>query len=385
MSYLELLNRDTFPFIVNEGFTDAYPATTPLVMTANEVDRLNTAAATSWRFMNTAARAVVNDKRVANALVGPKLARLLADRPLVSRFARLDFVQTLDGDFKLIEVNADTPSGVVEAYYANAVACAAGGLVDVNAGQGWRVHRLFRGYTSPAFAASAVHVEDMATARYVQFMNGTGKAVGLDAIRVNNDRVGLVDDGEFHQVDALYLLHPKEWLINDVDHDGFATGERLLELAAAGVVDLINPLEAIVLQHKGLMALVHETRGAGWVDRAEVEHYLPASTMGAMTEKHVRKPVLGREGGGVSVHAADATLLGGELGAGPLLSQAFVDSRRVSVDTTGGQRSGWLTFSKFIVDGEVDATYVRFNTGVVCDNHAYWLPVGLKRKKTSLH
>ena len=54
----------------------------------------------------------------------PKLTPFIADddSEYVTNIARLDFVKAKDGTYKVVEINADTPCAMPEAFYGNAVA-----------------------------------------------------------------------------------------------------------------------------------------------------------------------------------------------------------------------------------------------------------------------
>lgn len=52
---------------------------------------------------------------------------------LISRYARFDFAVAGDGTIKLLELNADTPTGYVEASIATPWICAEAGIGNANA------------------------------------------------------------------------------------------------------------------------------------------------------------------------------------------------------------------------------------------------------------
>lgn len=363
---LSIFNPSVFPFVHYDGYPDGYPTTSTLAMTSADVAQLDAVAAESWRTMTELTSTIADDQLAVATMLGDKFAGLISSQPANSQpsvIARLDFLKTLDGEFKLIEVNADTPTAIIESFYGNRVACESLGLTDVNAGYVDHLRSVLRRFEGPvAFAAERAYPEEFATAKFLANLAGSDLVVDLADVRVFDDHVGVRLNGEVKPVKSLYLLHPKEWLVSDVDVHGYPTGRKLLELSASGRVNLINPNQALLMQHKGLLAIAS----------AVAPHLTPLTRIHPLDRRQVRKPVFGREGFGVTIHPA-----GDVTGDGVAVYQEFLPTAKVDVETELDRRSGWLTYSKFVIDGKVSATYVRFSPDLICALDAYWVPVNL--------
>src|SRR5665647_2779773 len=91
-----------------------------------------------WLIFDLAARFVMGKHDLYEQLSIPEvlwdgLDQLEANpSPYISRYARFDFSVTLEGQIKLLELNADTPTGYVEASVATPWICQQYGLYSPN-------------------------------------------------------------------------------------------------------------------------------------------------------------------------------------------------------------------------------------------------------------
>ncbi|MFD2170361.1 glutathionylspermidine synthase family protein [Tumebacillus lipolyticus] len=330
-----------------------------------------------------------------------RAVRLEMPVPHATVVGRFDFAPTAQG-LKMLELNADTPTGIVEAFYANGKVCEHYGAQDPNEGMVEQLTRAFQGVTSAYaeqglpceqiwFSALDWHEEDAGTTRYLLAASGLpGRFVALADLRVNEDRLYALDGEEMVPVDVLYRLHALEKLVEDRDVDGYPTGEHLLSLIADRQVAIINPPSGFLAQTKALQALIWSLHETGQfftaeehelIERYIIPTYLENRFLGQ--KPHVAKPIFGREGGAVTLYAADGTPIeqdGEEFyWEQPMIYQELVELEQVEVETLQGAYRGHLLYGSFWIGGEASAVWARAG-GRITGNLSYFLPVAIEAK-----
>ncbi|TCP57597.1 glutathionylspermidine synthase [Tumebacillus sp. BK434] len=319
--------------------------------------------------------------------------------PHATVVGRFDFAPTKDG-LKMLELNADTPTGIVEAFHVNGRVCAHYGAQDPNAGAAEQFAAAFgevmAAYAREGrpteriwFAALDWHEEDAGTTKYLLEKSGlAGKFVALADLRVLDDVLYVLEGEEMVPVDVWYRLHALEKLVEDRDEDGYPTGEHVLRLIAEGRVAIINPPSGFLAQTKALQALIWNLHEQGQFFTAE-EHaaiakymlptYLENRFLGQ--KAFVAKPIFGREGGAVSLFAADGQPIeqdGEEFyWEQPMIYQELVEMETVEVETLKGPYRGHLLWGSFWIGGRASAINARIG-GRITGNLSYFLPVGIK-------
>ena len=114
---------------------------------------LEEAAALLWAMLDKTVRYIHRNHYIYSLIgIPPVLWQMLDECPLpeeglISRYARFDFAIAHDGSIKLLELNADTPTGYVEASIATPWMCAQAGIFSPNermqelVAQAWGVER----------------------------------------------------------------------------------------------------------------------------------------------------------------------------------------------------------------------------------------------------
>ncbi|WP_409343486.1 glutathionylspermidine synthase family protein [Paenibacillus sp. MBLB4367] len=313
---------------------------------------------------------------------------------------RFDLACTKDG-VKMLEFNSDTPTGIVEAYYVNGEVCRYYGLSDPNEGMDDHLRRALReavdaygreGYATDRVVFSALdwHEEDASTTRYLLERYGLPASfVPLSELRVFEDRLHvLMEDGRHEPIDVLYRLHAIEKLAEDADTDGYPTGAHALDLIARGRLATINPPSAFLAQTKSLQALIwtlHEDRE--FFTEAEhraIERYmLPTYLENRFEGKaaYVSKPILGREGGGVTLFGPDGETIArdGEefYWEQPMVYQQLVELETLRVETVSGPYEGKLLWGQFLIGGKPSAVVARVG-GAITGNLSCYVPVSVE-------
>lgn len=318
---------------------------------------------------------------------------------LLTGIGRFDFAAT-DQGLKMLEFNSDTPTGIVEAYYVNEYICRRLGIVNPNQGMDSHIAAAFKkmisvyeenGYKTENLYFSSLewHVEDAGTTRYLLSQSGyEGRFIPLKDLRVNDEGLYADMNGTLHPVDVLYRLHALEIMAEEKDGEGFPSGALLLDLAARGKVAFINPPSAFLVQSKGVQALIWSLHQSGlfftreehqWIEQYVLPTYFENVFLGK--EPYVKKPVFGREGGGVAFFDRDGMKqegeTGGVYGTQPMVYQKAVELPGIQVETTKGLFAGRLLWGSFVMGGIPSAMVARVG-GRITNNGSYYLPVGLK-------
>ncbi|AZN43836.1 glutathionylspermidine synthase family protein [Paenibacillus albus] len=217
---------------------------------------------------------------------------------LISRYARFDFAISNEGAIKLLELNADTPTGYVEASIATPWLCKEAGIASPNAGMAQRVAEAW-GFERPEVAACVgygEHMEDSGTIEALVKHSGLQMRC-VDCLELWVDE-GVLKDGEGRMIRSLFALYPKEWMAVD---EG---GEALAYAIESGNLTIYNGIHSILLQSKGLLATVWGLYELGLVfdekEREAISRYmLPAYNNPVFEGSFVSKSMFGREGGSV--------------------------------------------------------------------------------------
>ncbi|MCZ8520177.1 MULTISPECIES: glutathionylspermidine synthase family protein [Paenibacillus] len=329
--------------------------------------------------------------------------RLRFDESIATLIGRFDFAHT-PGGLKMLEFNSDTPTGIVEAFHVNGRICEACGAQDPNEGCAaqlpdafGRMLDLYReaGYPQESIVFSALdwHEEDAGTTKYLLAHSGLQGArfVPLGDLRVQGDRLWAESPGgeapaERVPVDVLYRLHALEKLAEDRDTDGYPTGEHVLRLIAEGKLAVVNPPSGFAAQTKALQALIWNLYEAGEFytqeERETISRYMLPTYLEpifAGDESYVVKPILGREGSGVTIYEKGAAAEASgeeEYAHQPMVYQQYAELPRVEVETLSGPYRGSLLWGCFLIDGQGSAVVARVG-GRITGNLSYYLPCAL--------
>lgn len=267
-----------------------------------------------WRIFDKTARFVTGRRDLYAALSIPEvlwdgLDSLTPNSSgVMSRYARFDFSVSHDGRMKLLELNADTPTGYVEASVVTPWMCDQYGMSTPNTAMAGLVREAWAA-EAPDYAACIAygsHIEDSGTVDMLARHSGRDiRCVDCLDLWVDN---GTLRHRDGSVIDRIFALYPKEWMAVD---DG---GEALAYAIESGHVQIMNPLHAIILQSKGLQAVIwglHEL-GAPFYSKAEHEaieaYMLPTYNSPVFEGGYVSKSMFGREGGSVKLFGK-----GGEL------------------------------------------------------------------------
>lgn len=322
--------------------------------------------------------------------------------PLFSYIARMDLVVSDKGeDIKILEINCDTPTGIVEAAVANEILCGYFGVSSPNrVTQG--VEEAFRkikaDYGIPEeetvfFLSYDWHEEDRQTTEFLRSHSGFANAqyLAVKDLRVSEQGV-YTSDGE--PVRYLYRLYPLEYFSGDRGPNGEPIGDLFLKHVAEGRVKIINPPSAFLGQCKATMAVIwalHEHRHPLFTaEEHEIieQHFLPTyMTPDALKAPYVRKPVWGREGGGVSIIWEDGGVIEDRTPyyyQQPKVYQKYIEMPTITIQTWEGPYTGFLLVGSFLLGGVPAGVFLRVGEKIT-GNLSIFLPVTVDGRNWTSH
>ncbi|MDX2293756.1 MULTISPECIES: glutathionylspermidine synthase family protein [Streptomyces] len=323
-----------------------------------------------------AAAHIVERNRFADlGITDPRVAERVAESwrrraELPSLYARFDLVYDGTGPAKMLEYNADTPTSLVEAASpqwfwmeerfpgADQWNSLHERLVDA-----WKRQAplLPPGPVHFAHSESDELGEDLMT---VAYLRETAEQAGLATEALSVERIGwdrlsrrFVDE-KLRFIRSCFKLYPWEWLVTD------RFGKHVLSTldngGGSGTTCWIEPAWKMLLSNKALLAVL-------WELYPGHPNLLPAYLDGprelATTTGWAAKPLLGREGAGVTLH---------EPGSEPLVrDEPCCYQGLAPLPDFDGNRT---LLGAWVVEDEAAGLGIRESAGPVTDEYARFLP-----------
>lgn len=189
-----------------------------VVMNGETYRELEEASSRLWGVLDKTVR-YVHKRRDLYELIGiPQILWdmlddcLIPGQGLISRYARFDYAVGHDGSIKLYELNADTPTGYVEASIATPWLCGEAGISTPNGRMkelvkaAWAVERP----DTAACVAYGSHLEDSGTIEALVKHSGL-PVTCVDCLDLWIDE-GIVKDATGREIKRMFALYPKEWM-----------------------------------------------------------------------------------------------------------------------------------------------------------------------------
>ncbi|MFJ4687692.1 glutathionylspermidine synthase family protein [Streptomyces sp. NPDC088789] len=327
--------------------------------------------------LEAAAHIVAADRFADLGITDPRVVAAVAEAwrrrsELPSVYGRFDLRHDGRGPAKLLEYNADTPTSLVEAASpqwfwmeerfpgADQWNSLHERLVDA-----WRRQSALLPPGGPLYFAHSSADEAGEDLMTVAYLKETAEQAGLatDWIAMEDigwDRLsGRFVDRRLRFMRSVFKLYPWEWLVTD----RFA-GQVLDTLdngGGTGTTLWIEPAWKMLLSNKALLAVL-------WELYPGHPHLLPAYLDGprelATGPGYVTKPLLGREGAGVTVHET------GTPPAPPPEEPCCYQELAPLPDFDGNR----VVLGAWVVDGEAAGLGIRESAGLVTDGYARFLP-----------
>jgi len=331
----------------------------------DEIDRLEAATEELHRLCLAAAGHVIAERRFRELAIPEACADYVIEswrgnEP--SLFGRFDLSWDGEGDPKLLEYNADTPTSLIEAAVAQwnwqqEVKPEDDQFNSLHEKliERWRaIARTLPSRSAVYFACVKDNEEDLGN---VEYLRDTALQAGLDARFIHVEALGW-DAGARTFVDlagepiaALFKLYPWEWMVRE------AFGAHLLE----SDLRVIEPPWKMILSNKGILPIL-------WELFPGHPNLLPAYfEPGRIAGDHVQKPLYSREGANVTVHAASGTRHAvGTYGAEGYIYQAYAP-----VPDLGG---GYVVIGSWIVGEAAAGMGLREDRSPITRNTSRFMP-----------
>ncbi|WP_226667968.1 glutathionylspermidine synthase family protein [Metabacillus litoralis] len=326
--------------------------------------------------------------------------------PVETIIARVDLVQTSEG-LKVLELNSDTPTFEKEVFHVNGHLCREFGAIDPNDGLvnivgkemrkalGEALHRTkCNGHPHIVFTSHDQNEEDKLTTQFLmETSNVSAKYVPLHKLSIKKDE-GLYDD-QGNKIDVLYRqTYPLEHLVEDVsDETEEQIGVQLIELVYSNKLIMLNPISAFLLQSKAVQAVIWGMKEVDssyftveekqWINDYFLPTYLEEDVFLDEGWKYVKKPSFGREGDTVSIYHGTKKLLEDRNHSyehSLPVYQKYVDLPSKDIRTVNGIKEAKILIGSFLINGKACGIGLRAGSQIT-DNHAYFLPVGIKQER----
>ncbi|MEU0951971.1 glutathionylspermidine synthase family protein [Streptomyces niveus] len=346
------------------------------VFSLPEVEALEVVVEELHAMCLAAAEHIVKNDRFADlGITDRRLVALIAESwrrrdELPSIYGRFDLRYDGTGPAKMLEYNADTPTSLVEAASpqwfwmeerfpgADQWNSLHERLIDA-----WRrqAHLLPPGPLHFAHSEGDELGEDLMT---VAYLRETAQQAGLETEALSVEQIGwdkltgrFVDD-RLRFIRSCFKLYPWEWLTTD--RFGPQVIDTLDNGGGTGSTCWIEPVWKMLLSNKALLAIL-------WELNPDHPNLLPAYLDGprelAIDGGYVSKPLLGREGAGVTVH---------EPGHAPVVRQeACCYQALVPLPDFDGNR---VVLGAWVVENEAAGLGIRESSGLITDEYARFLP-----------
>lgn len=356
-----------------------------IAINAGMSQELHVVSAKLWSIFDKAARFIIGRRDLYELLSIPEvlwdgLEQIeLNEIGKLSHYARFDFAIDHNGAIKLLELNADTPTGYVEAAVATPWMCKQYGLETPNNEMPKRVKEAWES-NPPEYAACVgygEHAEDSGTiAMLVKHSELPIRCIDCLDLWVDQGELKV----EEQTIRSLFALYPKEWMAID---EG---GEALAYSIENGYATILNSPHAIILQSKGLQAVIwaiHELGSEMFTqeEHAVIAHYmLPTYNKAVFDGSYVSKSMFGREGGSVRLfdsHGNVETEDKDGFDTSRFFSRVYQKRAEMAkVDLHHG--SFHLLTGVFVINGVPCGILGRVG-GLITGNNSHFIAIGVKK------
>ncbi len=261
-----------------------------------EVDSIERATYALWEMCLELVQHVIDNKMFGLFLIPPEFEEIVVrswDEDWPSVYGRFDLAFDGVGPPKLLEFNADTPTGLVEAAVAQWHWLKE---TDDRGDQFNNIHdRLIEAWTAAkAFNPAPIHfsaiegnVEDYIT---VEYLRDTAIQAGLQTAYIDIEAIGYdtarkrFTDPQNRVIQSIFKLYPWEWLTKDT------FGRHIPDAGTKW----IEPPWKMILSCKSILPLLYQLN-------PDSPFLLPAWFEQPSFGSYVRKPVHAREGANIQV------------------------------------------------------------------------------------
>ncbi|MEU3508662.1 glutathionylspermidine synthase family protein [Streptomyces longwoodensis] len=349
------------------------------VFSLEEVEALEETVGELHRMCLAAAAHIVATGRLADlGITDPRVAAAVTEAwhrraELPSVYGRFDLRYDGTGPAKLLEYNADTPTSLVEAaspqwFWMEERFPGADQWNSLHERlvAAWRTQGKLLPPGGPLYFAHSSDDELGEDLMTVAYLKETAEQAGLDTDWISVEEIGWDPlsgrfvDNRLRFIRSCFKLYPWEWLTTDrfaghvldtLDNGG-GTGSTLW----------IEPAWKMLLSNKALLAVLWELY-PGHPNLLPAYLDGPRELADADGPGWVAKPLLGREGDGVTVHGAGSA-------PGPR-DEPCCYQQLAPLPAFDGHH---VVLGTWVVEGEAAGLGIRESSGLVTDGYARFLP-----------
>ncbi|QCT03624.1 glutathionylspermidine synthase [Paenibacillus algicola] len=427
-------SSDTVPY--HRMYGKAYCLPSVAIYSPEEIEVLNAASQIMDQIFRKAlsfAQQYLPDHYFIEQLGIPPAVLPLARQPAPTNgITRQDWILGEAGP-KLIEMNADTPTGIPESAFLERHVLhhftdfkgPSEHLAQLLKEElcAFATHGIHAGFQGPvAFSCYDWHEEDRHNTLYLMSLL---EGAGIPVLYAPLEELEIIPDhGLFHKgqrIEMWYRLYPLEYLVHDRDEDnGVPVGEALLRLVQQNKLCMLNAAPHLVLQSKGFLATVwslyernsQTAEYCGFTlftdqELAAIEAYClpcyftPQPFLQSGTD-YVAKSYWGREGKGTAIMSYEdrqqpLTYAGRNVKTAleeeeteeseasevlayyenqPKIYQQYWSMPAASVETESGSYTGYLLTGVFIISGTFGGLLSRIGDKITGDG-AYYCPAAI--------
>ncbi len=337
--------------------------------TAAEVDQIEAATADIFEKCIAVAEHVIKNDLWDEFFIPKQYADLIKwswNEDMPSFYGRMDLAFN-NGEIKLLEFNADTPTSLLEAsviqwYWLQDYDSRLDQFNSIH--EKLEAHMKVCGqylYTPQVltFACTSDNVEDLMTTKYLQ---DVATQAGLNTDFVYMDEIGVDDKGEFYKQDGtpignFFKLYPYEWMM----HEEF--GKYLSNTRETTM--WIEPAYKALWSNKMLLVYLHKLF-------PDCKYILPAfysaTDVVHSSGNYVQKPIYSREGANVKVvqHGEVIEQTGGEYG-----EEGYVIQEYTALPDINGNHP---VIGSWLIGGVPAGMGIRESDGVITNNTSRFVP-----------
>jgi glutathionylspermidine synthase len=364
----------------------------------NFIEKLNTSSAEIGKIINRIPDFIrsLDDETLIQAGYPADTIKIIREDHTNPFAMRLDWCCQPNGEFKILEINSQTPSFWRECEEGNGALAKQFNLTNPTPNSTEQLkkslnlqieaHAKLLGKNPHDCNVTFVTLdilEDIETMRWLsQYCDYDATVIGAGELGIDENYA--LDLKNRKVIDIMLFWYPIEWALLDTDENGTPLWTKLQNLILNKKVAIVNYGVAFAIQVKGSFALLYE-HGKKFFgdDFAIIEKYIPETRFEPFKSTYVKKPILGRQGEGVIiVEEGTESLVSGtdeyyfeqkniyqELLEMPTIEYKPKD--RVMTALYGA----WLySDGTKLVPGGIG---IRLSQGKITNDYSYWLPIGV--------
>lgn len=313
-----ILEKITFNYDFTGEYTnvDEYISLDSLILNKNFYDEIIFASNKFCKILKRIYPYIQKNMELFGPILGiPEELYKLVSTSLTSSLCalgRIDFGVDNNGNLKILEINSETPAGLVEAIGANHIIKKELDIKYMNPNRNFRegIKKSFKFILEEIekfkkikniAVVTSWYYEDIYTskiiAKILKELKDYNVILGnVYDLRTNDDKIFLYGN----EIHAIYRHYPLDWFYYEEDM------RKLISPLNSGDY-LINPGHTLITQSKSLITVIYELVGKGFFsdeDENFIKKYIPYTSLeidSKLSSDFIIKPYLSREGSGISM------------------------------------------------------------------------------------